>query len=123
MAEKIHVGLEKASRKEIEQVRKAFKDLEADVIDGAAPLGPNGRLHFRIRFKNSPKPDLIYSKVANVLYPQLVIQFYEKCLRERSSNPVASGRASAATASPSSKQEDQPSASSKSVNGTSTADQ
>lgn len=67
----------------IEATRKAFSGLDPDVIDGAIELGDEKRLFLRIRWKNDPQPDLIYSKVANLLYPQLVIAFYQKHLMDR----------------------------------------
>lgn len=50
--------------------------LVAEKIVGATEI--NGKLMFLLKFENSLEIFLIQSKIANVKYPQVVIQFYEK---------------------------------------------
>lgn len=80
--------MEKAhGRKEAEGVnhtsnsRGTEQDQEPEVIIGATDNFHKGELAFLVKWKSSDTPEFVLSSRANVMWPQMVIKFYESRLQ------------------------------------------
>ncbi|KAK9504021.1 hypothetical protein O3M35_010464 [Rhynocoris fuscipes] len=70
--------LDTADSEAPQKVRGWSRGLDPEKIIGATDA--SGELMFLMKWKNSEDPELIASKIANTMWPQLVIKFYEERL-------------------------------------------
>lgn len=68
-------GNSKRASQPVDKLNRSDRDMTPECVLGACPVE---ELTFLIKFKNPDATELIPARIANVKWPQLVIQFYEQ---------------------------------------------